>query len=128
MASKPGFDVRDRDRGDTARQRPAERARSVALDDQQVGRLAQLRQDRRGDPLDVRMGVVRARAVEAGRRIGAEAMVGGVEAGMLTARASSARATGASLIASGLVPMTSLISAEDRLPPSSAKSICIRNG
>ena len=83
MASKPGFDMRDRDCGDTSRERSAERARRVALDDQQVRRLAQLRQDRRGDALDVRMRVLRPRAVQPGRRVSAKAMIGGVEVDML---------------------------------------------
>src|SRR5947208_12460186 len=40
----------------------------------------------------------------------------------------SAWATGASLMASGLVPMTSLISAKRSLPPSSAGGVCLHYG
>src|SRR5438270_4118036 len=40
----------------------------------------------------------------------------------------SAWATGASLIASGLVPTTSLMSAKRSLPPSSAGGFCLRYG
>src|SRR3954468_12671583 len=40
----------------------------------------------------------------------------------------SASATGASLMASGLVPMTSLISAKRSLPPSSAEGVCLHYG
>ena len=83
MASKPGFDVRDGYCRGESRQRPAKRARRVALDDEQVGGLAQLRQDRRGHGLDVRMRVLRPRAIQSRRRISAEAMVGGVEVGVL---------------------------------------------
>src|SRR5437868_1993217 len=42
--------------------------------------------------------------------------------------ASSARATGRILMASGLVPTTSLISVERSLPPSSAGGDCLRYG
>jgi hypothetical protein len=83
MTSKPGFDMRDRDRGDTSGQRSAECARSVALDDQQVWRLVQLRQDRRGDALDVLVRVGSPRAVQPGRRVRAQPMVGGVEIDVL---------------------------------------------
>src|SRR5437763_7196772 len=40
----------------------------------------------------------------------------------------SAWATGASLMASGLVPMTSLISAKRSLPPTSAGGVCLHYG
>jgi hypothetical protein len=83
MASKPGLDVRDWHDGSEGGQRTAKRARRVALDDKQVGRLAQLRQDGRGDAPDVRVRVRGSRTVKPRRRISTEAVVGGVEVGML---------------------------------------------
>jgi hypothetical protein len=83
MASKPGLDVRDWDLSDAARQRSAKSARRVALDDQQVRWPAQLRQDRRGDALDVQVRILRSWTVQPGRLISPEAMVGGVEVDML---------------------------------------------
>src|SRR6476646_2809316 len=46
----------------------------------------------------------------------------------VTPCASSARATGFILMASGLVPMTSLMSAKRSLPPTSAEGDCLRYG
>src|SRR4051812_34471057 len=42
-------------------------------------------------------------------------------------RSARAAATGESLIASGLVPMTSRISVESSLPPSSAGAVCLQS-
>ena len=83
MAPKPGLDVPDRDSRHASCQCSAERARRVSLNDQEGGGLAQLLQDRRGDAFDVGMGILRSRASEPCREIGTEAIVGGVEAGML---------------------------------------------
>ena len=83
MASKPSFDMRDGDRRDTSGEGSAERARRVSLDDQQVRGVAQLGQHRRGDALDVQVRVLRAWAIQPGRRIGPETMVRGVEVDVL---------------------------------------------
>jgi hypothetical protein len=56
--------VRDWDCGCERGQRPAERARSVALDDQQVRRVGQPRAQRRGDLADMAVRVLLAGAAE----------------------------------------------------------------
>ena len=83
MAAKPGFDMRDRDPGHVSRQCSAERAGCIALNDQQVRRLAQFLEDGRGDAFDVRVRILLSGAIQPDGEICAEAIVGRVEAGML---------------------------------------------
>ena len=63
--------------------RPAERARRVALDDQQIRPLLKRLQKRAGDVLDVPVRIGRARAMELRRVAVAKTVIGGIEAGML---------------------------------------------
>ncbi|MEO8547615.1 MAG: hypothetical protein ABI422_04535 [Sphingomicrobium sp.] len=84
VAAQPGFDMGDRHSRCEAGQRAAERARGVALDDNQVGSAGEQGANRRGDALDVGMRVLVAGAAQPRRRIGVKLIVGGVEPRMLS--------------------------------------------
>ena len=64
VGPKARLDMRDRNAGGEAGERGAERARRVALDDQQVGRRPSNGRERRGDRADVRVRVFLAGAIE----------------------------------------------------------------
>ena len=119
------------------RQRRAERARRVALDDEQVGRgrAAAAAAPRHGGDVGVRI-LLRRGSREPDRGKSPRPKSRGIEPRVLSGqinvgvrpRAARALATGLSLMASGLVPTTSLMSAERSLPPSSAGGVCLHYG
>jgi len=81
--AEPGFDMGERDRGCERGARAAERARRIALDDQQVGRPREQRSKRGFDFADVRVGILLAGTVEMERGINVQAMVPWIERSML---------------------------------------------
>ncbi len=81
--AEPGFDVGERDRGCQRAARAAERARRIALDDQQVGRLREQRSKRGFDFAHVRVGILLAGTAELERGINVQAMVARIERSML---------------------------------------------
>src|SRR6185436_19965865 len=81
--AEPGFDMGERDRGCERGPRAAERARRIALDDQQVGWPREQRSKRRFDFADVRVGILFAGTVELERGINVQAMVAWIERSML---------------------------------------------
>lgn len=83
MRSQPRFDVRDRNAGGEGRERSAERARRIALDDEQVDALAKQRRDALGDALRVNVGIGLAGAIEPLRGEAVQTEFRGVEAWML---------------------------------------------
>jgi hypothetical protein len=83
MASKPRFDMRDRHgRGERGECAP-KRARCVALDDEEIGRLAKARPNRLRHAPHMRMRILRARALEPNDRKGGKPVLGRIEIGML---------------------------------------------
>jgi hypothetical protein len=76
--------MRDRHFGGEARKRRAERARSVALDDEKVGPWLEPLAKRRGDRADMPVRILFARTAELLRRISAEAELCRVETRVLS--------------------------------------------
>ena len=83
VSSQARFDMGEPGARSERRLRPAERARGVALDDQQVGTVTQQRGHRRRDPVDMIVGVALSRAVEVDRRKSVEAVLDGIEGRVL---------------------------------------------
>ena len=81
--AEAGLDMGERNRGRERGAGTAERARRVALDDQQVGRGREQRSKRGFDPGDMRVGVLLAGAIEMQRGIYVQPMVARIEPSML---------------------------------------------
>jgi len=85
MRAKAGLHMCHGNTCGEARERPAERARRVALDDQQIGRSAnEQRQKRLGDGADMGVGVFASRLAQVDARISIEAEVALVQVRVLT--------------------------------------------
>lgn len=84
MASKPRFDVGDRDPGEPSAKRSAQRARRVALDHRQLGAEAgECFGHGSADRRDVGMRVFLSGAVQADGKILGQPEIGGVQSRML---------------------------------------------
>jgi hypothetical protein len=136
MSSKTRLDVGDGYPGGECRTGTAESARGVALNDDQFRSSAKQRKQGRRHPANVGMRVVLPRTAEIdppdscnpnSRGSSFECCPVKTTVGVMPC-AESAWATGFNLMASGLVPMTSLTSQERSLPPSSAGAMCLRYG
>jgi hypothetical protein len=84
VGAQAGLDVCDGNAGAEARKRGAKRARRIALDHQQVGRVCKQRRKRRGHRLDVAVRVLLAGAAERDAGKAAEPELGGIEQRMLS--------------------------------------------
>ena len=132
---KTGLDMRNRNCSDKSGKGRPKRARGIALNDEKVWWISQQGQQRSGNGADVRVRIRLASAVQLRAIEVCQSEIRWIEVRVLTRkdqrrpepRSASARATGANLMASGLVPITSLMSARSSLPPSSAGAICPRS-
>ena len=133
MRPQARLDMRDRDPGDEGSQRAAKRARRVALNDDEVRRPRRSGRRARVTAWKWTCGFSSPGQFNSIRGKAFSPNSSGVSAACCPVKisvgikpcAARALATGLSLMASGLVPMTSLMSAERSLPPSSAGTTCL---
>ena len=79
VGAQPGFDVGERDHGRGGGARRAERARRIALDDQQIGTIGEERPQCRCNLFDMRVRVGFTRTIEGDRAIARESMLRRIE-------------------------------------------------